>query len=250
MNEDSALMPFEDLENDMDATAVERMLDELDAILDPEGDAVAAMSDTAIHGYLTALACAPIERPVDTWFKGLFGDGRAEPTFSDMSIRDRIIAILIAIRDGIRIEIADESYVAIVDIDEQNGDRVEDVTDWCRGFHLALDDHFSEEIENDDELWEIVEPLVYLSDPEGIEEDLPPEDIKELRDQKSNFIEELEECVFDFYDYWHSEEGENSNADAPPTLPWLPVEGIEPDRNAPCPCGSGKRYRKCHGRLI
>jgi uncharacterized protein len=21
----------------------------------------------------------------------------------------------------------------------------------------------------------------------------------------------------------------------------------QPDRNAPCPCGSGKKYKKCHG---
>jgi preprotein translocase subunit SecA len=25
------------------------------------------------------------------------------------------------------------------------------------------------------------------------------------------------------------------------------VTGSEPARNAPCPCGSGKKYKKCHG---
>jgi len=240
-------MPFDDIDNEMDRTTVERMLDELDAVLDPQGEAVDAMSDTAIHGYLSALACAPLDKPVDSWFKCLFADGAAEPVFPEPGAREKIIAILLQIIDAIRIELVDESYVAIVDVDEQNGDRVEDVTDWCRGFHLALDDHFSEEIEHDDALWECVEPLVYLSDPEGIEEDLPPEDVKELRDQKSNFIEELEECVFDFYDYWHAEEGDVAPQ---PAEPWLPGEGIEPDRNAPCPCGSGRRYRKCCGRLL
>jgi uncharacterized protein YecA (UPF0149 family) len=24
--------------------------------------------------------------------------------------------------------------------------------------------------------------------------------------------------------------------------------GREPGRNEPCPCGSGKKYKKCHGR--
>ncbi|MFV2007168.1 MAG: SEC-C metal-binding domain-containing protein, partial [Longimicrobiales bacterium] len=23
----------------------------------------------------------------------------------------------------------------------------------------------------------------------------------------------------------------------------------EPGRNDPCPCGSGKKYKKCHGRM-
>jgi preprotein translocase subunit SecA len=25
------------------------------------------------------------------------------------------------------------------------------------------------------------------------------------------------------------------------------ARGSEPARNAPCPCGSGKKYKKCHG---
>ena len=25
------------------------------------------------------------------------------------------------------------------------------------------------------------------------------------------------------------------------------VTGSEPSRNAPCPCGSGKKYKRCHG---
>ena len=25
------------------------------------------------------------------------------------------------------------------------------------------------------------------------------------------------------------------------------VSGSEPGRNAPCPCGSGKKYKRCHG---
>jgi uncharacterized protein YecA (UPF0149 family) len=41
------------------------------------------------------------------------------------------------------------------------------------------------------------------------------------------------------------------NPDDPP-LPDEPIEQIEandsPDRNAPCPCGSGKKYKKCCGK--
>lgn len=27
------------------------------------------------------------------------------------------------------------------------------------------------------------------------------------------------------------------------------VKGVQPGRNDPCPCGSGKKYKKCHGAL-
>jgi len=26
------------------------------------------------------------------------------------------------------------------------------------------------------------------------------------------------------------------------------VKGDQPGRNDPCPCGSGKKFKKCHGR--
>ncbi|WP_373318853.1 SEC-C metal-binding domain-containing protein, partial [Laribacter hongkongensis] len=29
----------------------------------------------------------------------------------------------------------------------------------------------------------------------------------------------------------------------------LAAAGVRVGRNDPCPCGSGKRYKQCHGRL-
>ena len=32
--------------------------------------------------------------------------------------------------------------------------------------------------------------------------------------------------------------------------PREPIKRVDtPDRNAPCPCGSGKKYKHCHGKL-
>ena len=36
---------------------------------------------------------------------------------------------------------------------------------------------------------------------------------------------------------------------APPTAPTIDVESEIVCRNAPCPCGSGKKYKRCHGTL-
>jgi preprotein translocase subunit SecA len=33
-----------------------------------------------------------------------------------------------------------------------------------------------------------------------------------------------------------------------PVLP-LKREGVKVGRNDPCPCGSGKKYKHCHGKL-
>ena len=39
--------------------------------------------------------------------------------------------------------------------------------------------------------------------------------------------------------------------EAPPSEPKTPYvrEGRKVGRNEPCPCGSGKKYKQCHGRL-
>lgn len=33
----------------------------------------------------------------------------------------------------------------------------------------------------------------------------------------------------------------------PPVEPIRKEGGAEPKRNDPCPCGSGKKYKRCHG---
>ena len=39
-----------------------------------------------------------------------------------------------------------------------------------------------------------------------------------------------------------------NNAQKPPTQKTQPVRAEQKvNRNAPCPCGSGKKYKKCHG---
>jgi len=40
--------------------------------------------------------------------------------------------------------------------------------------------------------------------------------------------------------------GENNQADGPKTVV---REGRKVGRNEPCPCGSGKKYKQCHGKI-
>jgi len=40
--------------------------------------------------------------------------------------------------------------------------------------------------------------------------------------------------------------GENTQAGAPKTVV---REGRKVGRNEPCPCGSGKKYKQCHGKI-
>ena len=52
--------------------------------------------------------------------------------------------------------------------------------------------------------------------------------------------------------YRHDEftvEGDEAGEGNPFTAEKLAAAGVRVGRNDPCPCGSGKRYKQCHGRL-
>ena len=51
--------------------------------------------------------------------------------------------------------------------------------------------------------------------------------------------------------YTHPNEDGSVSSEADPTAysPTLADEVPKVGRNDPCPCGSGKKYKQCHGRL-
>jgi len=44
------------------------------------------------------------------------------------------------------------------------------------------------------------------------------------------------------------EKGGTEERNISPAQPAVKVGGVKIGRNAPCYCGSGKKYKKCHGR--
>ena len=46
-----------------------------------------------------------------------------------------------------------------------------------------------------------------------------------------------------------TESGEVESTVDPSTLASVVPAGVRVGRNDPCPCGSGKKYKQCHGKL-
>jgi hypothetical protein len=49
------------------------------------------------------------------------------------------------------------------------------------------------------------------------------------------------------HDHDHDHNHDHTLAEDPPVPAAQPVKAAAPGRNDPCPCGSGKKYKKCHG---
>ncbi len=188
-----------------------------------------------------------IGAPVGLWFKD-------EPTLSDEEILARI-------QKG-----ADETYQAKVELVGAETFRqfernvMLQSLDACWREHLAALDHLRQGIhlrgyaqknpkqEYKREAFELFERLldrvrrdvtrivftVQIRSPEDVEETAPHAEVHNVRYQHANYDEAL---------------GEGSEPDDA-SAPRQPIHaGPKIGRNDPCPCGSGKKYKQCHGRL-
>ena len=185
-----------------------------------------------------------IAAPVGQWFKD-------EPTLSDEEILGRIV------------KEADEAYLAKVELVgaetfhqfERNVMLQSLDSHWRE--HLAALDHLRQGIhlrgyaqknpkqEYKREAFELFEGLldmvrrevtrivftVQIRSPEDVEEAAPHADVQNVQYQHAGFDETLGEGEARLQDV--------SPAEAGPKI----------GRNDPCPCGSGKKYKHCHGKL-
>jgi len=186
-----------------------------------------------------------IEAPVGQWFKD-------EPTLADDDILARI-------QQG-----ANETYQGKVDLVGAETFRqfernvMLQSLDACWREHLAALDHLRQGIhlrgyaqknpkqEYKREAFELFEGLlervrrdvtrivftVQIRSPEDVEETAPHNEVRNVSYQHANYDEALGD--------------ETAHDDGPRQ----PVQaGPKIGRNDPCPCGSGKKYKQCHGRL-
>ena len=192
----------------------------------------------------TLAAELQIAAPVGQWFKD-------EPTLSDEEILGRIV------------KEADEAYLAKVELVgaetfhqfERNVMLQSLDSHWRE--HLAALDHLRQGIhlrgyaqknpkqEYKREAFELFEGLldmvrrevtrivftVQIRSPEDVEETAPHADVQNVQYQHAGFDETLGEGEARLQDV--------SPAEAGPKI----------GRNDPCPCGSGKKYKHCHGKL-
>jgi preprotein translocase subunit SecA len=71
--------------------------------------------------------------------------------------------------------------------------------------------------------------------------------------QSAEEIQEVEQPVLENVQYQHAEfdEAQSEEAPADVVVTAQPVQNHLPKvgRNDPCPCGSGKKFKHCHGAL-
>lgn len=201
----------------------------------------------ALDGYLSALAVGPDTVPMSEWEPAVWG---TPPRWRDAEERAEVEALLLdhwhTVTMRVRFE-GDEIPDVLApllwlpeDVEAEQPDELDVGHDWALGFFRGVELRETQwEAWLDAEEWidEIFERLDRLASGEVMGEDptqpAQPVDYRE----RLEVVASLPGMLADLHHH---------RIDA--LTPREPIRReATPDRNAPCPCGSGRKYKKCCG---
>lgn len=245
-------------------------LDRLDALLtlaNPDD----AMLPEEFDGFSAALACCPDPVPAEEWLPLVLG--RPLAAIGPMSEEDArsLLKLIVRHRNAVTAQLYEgEGYAPVLGEDE---DGFSDAVDWANGFlrGMAMRPDVWDALEEDDALAETLDPLYEIA---GVDDDEPDdaagtvagvvvdeaaaqaaddeadggaEDEAQAapidREARTRLIDAMLQGVMALYDYYADERLRRLG-------PAAPIRRAEPKvgRNDPCPCGSGRKFKQCHGR--
>ena len=120
-----------------------------------------------------------------------------------------------------------------------------DLEDWCEGFLLGMELD-TDEVDDDDEIATLLGTLaivagrIPLDEAELVKSVTPGEARREIG-------EVVPDMVASLYYQLAEARSEGALASGNAATPVTAAKGPKVGRNAPCPCGSGKKYKRCCG---
>lgn len=211
-------------------------LTRLELLLTPLSQSGSTMRPDEVQGFFYALASGPDRLGIDDWIGDVLGDA---PAFDSAETEAEIRTLLQKYYDAAAEALADGELPELVLYSEDEGGEA-DFRPWCNAYMYALDvvptDWF--EAADDEGFEDLLMPVMALAGMFDAQDGEPA--MIEFGDAElDSFKGELDEALLTVYNYWRAKE------QAPSTVR---RDGDKVGRNDPCPCGSGKKYKACHGK--
>jgi len=213
-----------------------KRLDDMLASLPADSE---VMLVSEIDGFLAGvLVCPDLIMPGE-WLPLVLGSGEedAAPVFEDVEHAEQFLEVLMehynAIADGLR----SGRYAPVLEVDARQDEILWEL--WIGGFEAAMwlrPDSFAAILEGDEETRTGLSGLLLLIDIAYGRSNLPEQEVQELTEQVPDVIRTCIEML-----------NARRLSQHPPNRPEMPVRALKVGRNDPCPCGSGKKYKKCCG---
>jgi len=197
-----------------------------------------AMPLDMLQGLICAVASAPDLIPPSSWLSVALGDNPAYETAEQAS---EILDLVMRFYSNTVLELDDGQGVTLYVFPNEEGE--DDLATWCEGYleGVVLSDADWYEHGEQADVEELLFPFMLLSGRmrEAAEEaggEGPSLD--EEREMKVQASATLSDAVMAVHSYWIDKRVSH----AP-----IRGNGARVGRNDPCPCGSGKKYKSCHG---
>lgn len=207
-----------------------------------------------IHGLLSAVACGPWLLAPSDWFPVIFRSEKM-PQIGPKKVLKEIIGKLIDLYNDILESIQNDEFCPILNFEKNNDQDILTAKGWCSGFLLGVS--FFEDLwlqEPDIEINRLTFPILYLANPKIATENLKKEQKIKLESFAQDLLVELGTIVPRIWKYWHEQGDQNVPVNYVTSKKGndIPIydDSIAVDRNDPCPCGSGKKFKKCCGKII
>ena len=212
-------------------------LDRLEAYLLAEHRIDAALPVDAIQGLFAALASTTHPTPRDKWLPEVLGESHAFETPEDAEL---VIGLLERFREDTARQLQEGEGFDFILYGPEGDD--EDLASWADGYLIGVElaEPSWSDLADSEDLDDILYPFLVLTGQarelavENGQEWMSPEDeAKQLADIRAGLADHL----MDVRAYWF----EKSRPET------VKREGPKVGRNDPCPCGSGKKFKNCHG---
>ncbi|HEX8962192.1 MAG TPA: UPF0149 family protein [Rhodocyclaceae bacterium] len=215
--------------------------DELDRFLSSESLPEERMDISMLDGFLTALVIGPNTIPPGVWLPEIWGESPGQPMqWESPQQEKRITSLVMRYMADIVWQLRedpDRYEPLLFEGDEEGGGAVPIIDEWCTGFirGTELDADVWAPLFESEESREFALPMLLYGTESGWQE---LQDHPELERRQKEFADSLAECVLAIQDYWLPVRKAKSTLRHAEPLP---------GRNDPCPCGSGKKFKKCCG---
>jgi len=214
-------------------------LEALEAFLESDKARPEWMDLSTLDGFLAGLAVGPEMIPPSEWLPVIWGCdlGGEEPSFEDANEAQLVLGMILE-RYGEIVATLELGLRDVVPIYETDEDDIEDPGFWVDGFmaavHLRSEAWTSLFSSRKDAV--LLFPILALA---TLEDGSPYLTGEELPDEMLAKIPSLiPVALAGIYDFWQER-----------THRTEPIRRVaEPGRNSGCPCGSGKKYKRCCGR--
>ena len=218
-------------------------IEEFDDFLMSDATPEECMDIVTLDGFLTAIVVGPKVVPPSEWLPLVWDEtGKEEMIWESNAQAEKYIGLVMRQMNGIagQFQHGPEEFEALTFAREVAGETIRIFDDWCYGFMLGvvLRSQDWEPIFSTDESGMAMSMITLYGTEDGWRE---LKGNPELAAEHDQHAELLEPSIRVIHEFWLKRR----------TVPTaMPAKSIKIGRNEPCPCGSGKKYKKCCGNVV